>query len=139
VLERLAGLRVVADPAALHSAGWQGQDVTVLRFAPDDAFGLGALTVTLDDEHAIVEAEVGYVGVWLPLDQVLPHLEWPLPSARPVLAQGAVAGVPAKVWLPGRDAGRDVRGEGQGAGRGAGDVLLLTAAAYAAELAERLG
>ena len=135
VLERLAGLRVVADPAALDSAGWQGKDVTVLRFAPDDAFGLGALTVALDDEHAIVATEVGYVGVWLPVDQVLPHLEWPLPSARPVLAQGAVAGVPAKVWLPGA---ADGRGDARGDGRGAGDVLLLTAAAYAAELAERL-
>ena len=55
------------------------------------------------------------------------HVEWPLPSERPALAQGAVAGVPAKVFLP----------DGIG-GAGAGDVLLLTATAYADELMDRL-
>ena len=55
------------------------------------------------------------------------HIEWPLPTERPALAQGAVAGVPAKVWLP----------DGTGAGR-VGDVLLLTATAYADELTDRL-
>jgi hypothetical protein len=127
VLERLRGLRVVADPAALEAARWHGEDVTVLRFAPDDAFGLGAEAVEVDDEHAIIEAETGYVGVWLSVDELVPHLEWSLPAERPVLAQGAVAGVPAKVWLP--DDGQD---------RGGHDALLLTAAAYADELAGRL-
>ena len=121
VLERLRGLRVVAEPAALDAARWHGDDVTVLRFAPDDAFGLGAVSVDLDDELAIVEAEVGFVGVWLPVEAVEPHLEWPLPTERPVLAQGAIAGVPAKVWLPGDR-----------------DALLMTAGAYADELAGRL-
>jgi hypothetical protein len=121
VLERLRGLRVVADPAALDVARWQGDDATVLRFAPDDAFGIGAVTVDVDDEHAIVEAEVGYVGAWLPIEDVVPHLEWPLPTERPVLVQGAIAGVPAKLWLAGD-----------------GDALLLTAAALADELAGRL-
>ena len=38
-LERLPGLRVVADPAALDAATWRGPgEVTVLRLAPDDAF-----------------------------------------------------------------------------------------------------
>lgn len=123
-LERLGGSRVVAVPTALDAARWHGGDVTILRFAPDDAFGLGAETVDVDDEHAIVEAEAGYVGVWLAIGDLEPHLEWPLPAERPCLAQGAVAGVPAKVWLPGdRDDDR---------------ALLLTAAAYAAELAGRL-
>jgi hypothetical protein len=120
-LELLLGLRVVADPAALDAARWQGDDVTVLRFAPDDAFGLGALGVDVDDEHAIAEAEVGFVGAWLPLADVLPHLEWSPPTGRPALAQGAIAGVPAKLWLAGD-----------------GDALLVTAAAYADELAGRL-
>lgn len=121
-LEPLRGLRVVADPAALDTARWQGDDVTVLRFAPDDAFAIGAATVEVDDEDAIVEPEAGFVGAWLPVNDVLPHLEWTLPAQRPALAQGSIAGVPAKLWLVAD-----------------GDALLLTAAAYADELVGRLG
>jgi hypothetical protein len=122
VLERLRGLRVVADPAALDAARWQGTDITILRFAPDDAFALGADGVDIGDEHAIVEPEVGFVGAWLPVGALERHLEWALPAERPALAQGFVATVPAKVWLPDD-----------------GDALLLTAAAYAEELSGRLG
>jgi hypothetical protein len=122
VLERLPGLRVVADPAALDGANWRGPaEVTVLRLAPDDAFAIGATEVDVDDEHAIVESESGFAGAWLPVEAVAHHVEWALPAERPALAQGAVANVPARVWLPGD-----------------GDVLLVTAAAYADELASRL-
>jgi hypothetical protein len=121
-LERLAGLRVVADPAALDAAIWHGPlDVTVLRLAPDDAFAIGATDVEVDDEHAIVESEPGFAGAWLAVEDVAPHTEWSLPVKRPALAQGAVANVPARVWLPDD-----------------GNVLLITAAAYADELASRL-
>jgi hypothetical protein len=120
-LEPTPGLRVVGDPVALDGAGWQGDAITVLRFAPDDAFAIGADTVDIDDEHAIVEAEAGFVGAWLPIADVLPHLEWSLPPERPALAQGSIAGVPAKLWLPND-----------------GDALLLTAAAYGNELEGRL-
>jgi hypothetical protein len=120
-LEPLPGLRVIADPAALDAARWDGHDVSVLRFAPDDAFAIGALSVEVDDADAIVESEAGYVGAWLPVDAVLPHIEWSLPTERPALAQGSIANVPAKLWLPGD-----------------GDALLVTAAAYANELAGRL-
>jgi hypothetical protein len=120
-LERLHGLRVVADPAALDAARWRGDDLTVLRVAPDDAFAIGATDVEIDDQHAIVESEPGFAGAWLPLDAVADHIEWSLPTERPVLAQGAVANVPARIWLPDD-----------------GDVLLITAAAYAVELASRL-
>jgi hypothetical protein len=122
-LEPLAGLRVVADPAALDAARWQGDEVTVLRFAPDDAFAIGAVGIDVEDDHAIVESDVGFVGAWLPLDAVLAHVEWSMPVERPALAQGSIAGVPAKVWLP---ADAD------------GDALVVTAAAYADELAGRL-
>ena len=121
-LDRLRGVRVVADPASLDRASWRGDDVTVLRLAPDDAFGVGATAVDIDDEHAIVEEEVGFVGAWLDPDDVEPHLEWSLPTERPALAQGSIAGVPAKLWLPAD-----------------GDALLLTAAAYGDELSRRLG
>ena len=120
-LEPLQGLRVVAHPAALDAARWDGDAVTVLRLAPDDALGLGAAGVDVDDEDAIVEPEAGYAGAWFPLDAVVAHIEWPLPVERPALAQGSIAGVPAKLWLPGD-----------------GDALPLTAAAYADELAGRL-
>lgn len=120
--EPVWGLRVVADPAALDAATWHGPaEVTVLRFAPDDAFAIGATEVEVDDEHAIVELEPGFVGTWLPLAVVARHVEWSLPAGRPALAQGAVANVPARVWLP-----------------DAGDALVITAAAYADELASRL-
>ena len=120
-LEPLRGMRVIAEPAALDAARWQGTDIIVLRFAPDDAFAIGADDVDIYDEHGIVESEVGFVGVWLPVDAVERHVDWPLPGERPALAQGFVATVPAKVWLPDD-----------------GHVLLLTAAAYADELAGRL-
>ena len=120
-LERLPGLRVVADPAALDAARWQGDDIIVLRLAPDDAFAIGATDVEVDDQHAIVESEPGFAGAWLPIDAVAHHIEWSLPTERPALAQGAVANVPARVWLPDD-----------------GDALLITAAAYADELASRL-
>ena len=121
-LDRLAGLRVVADPAALDAARWQGTaDILVLRLAPDDAFAIGAESVDIGDEHAIVESEPGFTGAWLPVDAIAHHVEWSLPAERRVLAQGAVAQVPARVWLPDD-----------------GDALVITAAAYADELASRL-
>jgi hypothetical protein len=121
-LDRLRGMRVAADPASLDRATWHGDEVTVLRFAPDDAFGVAATGVDIDDEHAIVEDEVGFVGAWLDPDDVEPRIEWSLPTDRPALAQGSIAGVPAKLWLPNH-----------------GDALLLTAAAYGDELSRRLG
>ena len=120
-LEPLHGLRVVADPAALDAARWRGTDVTVLRLAPDDAFAIDADGVDVDDADAIVESEVGFSGGWVAVHDVAHHVEWSIPAERPVLAQGSIASVPAKLWLPDD-----------------GDALLLTATAYGAELASRL-
>lgn len=124
VLEPIRGLRMVADPGALDRARWAGADVLVLRFATDDALAIGATDVELDDTHAIVEDERGYVGTWIAVEEVARHAEWPLPTARPALTQGAIAGVPAKVWLPAGDDGR---------------ALLVVAGAASAVLAARLG
>jgi hypothetical protein len=119
----MPGLRVVATPEALDAAQWS-EDAIVLRFAPDDAFAVGMSDVALADDDAIVEPERGFVGTWLTRDELVdhvePHIEWPLPAARPALAQGLIAGVPAKLWR------EDDR------------ALLLCAAAYAHELTERL-
>ncbi len=125
-LEPMHGLRVVADPEALDRASWSSdRDVTVLRVAPDDAFAVGARSVEIDDEHAIVADESGFVGAWLTAEEleawVLPRIEWSLPLDRPTLAQGSIAGVPSKLWL-----------------RATGGALLIAPAAFADELAGRL-
>jgi hypothetical protein len=125
-LEPMHGLRVVADPEALDRASWRGdRDVTVLRLAPDDALAVGARSVEIDDEHAIVEEEAGFVGAWLTAEEfeawVLPAIEWPLPADRPTLTQGSIAGVPSKLWL-----------------RATGGALLVVPAAFADEFAGRL-
>jgi hypothetical protein len=125
-LEPLRGLRVVADPAAVDAARWisEGASVTVLRIAADEALAVGAIGVELLDDHAIVEVEDGCVGAWLSsdaLDRIASRTEWSVPKHRPALAQGLVAGVAAKLWLPDD-----------------GPALLVTAAAHAAELSSRL-
>jgi len=121
--EPLVGVRVVASPETLDAMSW-ATDVAALRFAADDLMAVGAVVAEVGYVRAIVEQETGFVGWWLTPDEVteavLPHVDWPLPTARPTLAQGLVAGVPAKLWLTEDRA------------------LLLCAAAYAHELEERL-
>jgi hypothetical protein len=119
-LERVRGLRVVADRSAVDDARWTGDAVTVLRFAPDEAFAIGATAVAIDDPDAIVEDEAGFVAGAVDLDVVSAHIEWALPSERPALAQGSIAGVPAKLWLTDEGA------------------TLVVQAAYAADLLARL-
>lgn len=102
-LEPLLGLRVVADAGALDRATWSGEgQVTVVRIAPDEAFAIGAAGVEVGDADAIVEPESGFSGVSLDdadLERILVHVEFPIPSERPALVQGKVAGVPAKLLL----------------------------------------
>ena len=107
---RAPGVRVVASPEAIDGAAWQdagpGPEVfepLILRFAPDEAFAIGATGVGIDDPDAIAEAEVGYVALMFPVDEfvdfVLPRIEWPAPATRPAFAQGSIAGVPAKLYI----------------------------------------
>ena len=107
---RAPGVRVVASPEALDAAEWQdagpGPDEfepLILRFAPDEAFAVGATGVHVDDPDAIVEAEVGYTAVMFPVDEfidvVLPRIEWPVSPTRPAFCQGSIAGVPSKLYL----------------------------------------
>ena len=121
--EPLVGVRVVASAETLDAMEW-ATGVAPLRLAPDDLLAIGATTTEVGYAPAIVEAETGFVGWWLTPDEVteavLPHVDWPLPLERPALAQGLVAGVPAKLWLT------DDR------------ALLVCNAAYAHELEERL-
>ena len=132
-LDRLRGTRVVADAVALDALLTAlPATALALRFAPDDVFVIDVYAGAIDvaDGHAIVVDEAGFVGGWGALDDIVPHIEWQLPTERPVLAQGSIAGVPAKLWLP---------GDGAGEGHGDGAVLVVTAAAYADTLGERLG
>lgn len=105
---RSPGMRVVASPEAIVRAVWHDEgpeefEPLVVRLAPDDAFAIGATGVDVDDPHAIVEREVGFVALMFPVDEfvdvVVPRLEWPAPIERPAFAQGAIAGVPAKLYL----------------------------------------
>ena len=119
--EPLMGQRVVAEPAALDGlvAGLPAR-VTVLRVAPDEAFIVGATATHVDDPHAIIEHELGFVAIAVDRDVVARHVEWRLPVAGEI-GQGSIAGVPAKLaWLPD------------------GRAWIVTQAAYAAELQDRL-
>jgi len=122
-LEPVEAWRVVAAPAALDSARWSGDVVDVLRIAPDEALGIGATGVTVDDPDGIVEPEAGFVVALLGPDQlaaVAAHVDWPMPAEHGTLAQGKIGGVPSKALV----------GE---------PSLVVTNAAYADELARRLG
>ena len=77
---------------------------------PDDAFAIGARRVELDDPDAIVEPEPGFVGAWLTADELSTWSRRASSgrsrrSGRPS-PRGTIAGVPAKLWLPGRDRAR---------------------------------
>jgi hypothetical protein len=123
--EPLRATRVVADPVVLDSIEWPPASLP-LRIAPDDVLVIGtaAHQVVVEDVSAIVVDEAGFVGVWLSADQwaevAAEHVEWHVPGPG-TLSQGWVASVPAKVWM---DAD--------------GRALVICAAAYRAELEERV-
>lgn len=125
----LDGWRVIAEPTALDTAQWPAGS-TVVRISPDDVFVIaaapgGAVPVVPADAHAIITPEHGFAGATLSAAEVdhvgLHHIEWELPSQRPALAQGRIAGVPAKLVL-----------------HADGSALMLVACAARAELEERL-
>lgn len=130
-LEPVAAWRVVATPAAIDGARWQGDGVEVLRVAPDEALGIGAAAVDLDDPDAIVEPDAGFSAALVDAEAwygLVDHVEWPLPEDSGVLAQGKVAGVPAKV-----------RTGTPGAVPSDAPALLVVQTAHADELRRRLG
>jgi hypothetical protein len=121
----LVGWRIIAEPAALDAAPWPSGS-RVVRISPDDVFLIGAAEPSVPaDPHAIVTPEHGFAGAALTREQTddvaLHHVEWHLPHRRPALAQGQIAGVPAKFVL-----------------HEDGSSLLLVACAARHELEERL-
>ena len=123
--EPLSGWRIIADPSALDTAAWP-TGALAIRISADDAFVIGGAEPTLDDPHAIVTPEHGFHGIELTsaqLDHIAErHIEWAVPSTAPALAQGQIAGVPAKLVM-----------------RADGSTLLLVATAAHHELLDRLG
>src|SRR5262245_24769423 len=86
-LNRLPATRIVATPSALDSAAWPAES-RVFRIAADEVLVSPPVeTLSLDDPHAIVVADSGFAGAWLPMTEALPLLErtceWELPAARP--------------------------------------------------------
>lgn len=122
--ERLRLLHVVANPTALDAAVWAGGAV-VLRVAPDEVLAWTDTAPDLSaDPHAIVRPDDGYAAVWLNADEAAEFLarncEWAAPRGRPAFAQGAVAGLPLKLWFE------------------QNRVLILVPAPFATDLEERM-
>ena len=117
VLKRIAATRIVAKAAALDAADIP-QNSLALRFAADELF----VTPPLHDETIILAHDLQpclreVVRIAEFLQQ---HCEWEVPNGRPAFAQGAVAGIPTKLWLE------------------AERVLFIVPAPYAADFAERM-
>ena len=127
-LRRLESTRVSATPAALDALvadpPWPA-GALAFRTAPDELLVTAAPDFEVaGDPHALVERETAFSYVWLDeataerfLDR---ECEWRRPNARPALAQGEVAGIPAKLWFE------------------AGRTLILTPAPLAAAFQRRL-
>lgn len=127
-LRRLEATRVSATPGALDALverpPWP-DTALAFRTGPDELL----VTATPDfevagDPHAIVERETAFSYVWLDETSAGRFLdrdcEWRRPGVRPALAQGEVAGIPAKLWFA------------------AGRTLILTPAPFAAAFERRL-
>lgn len=124
-LNRLSATRVVALPGAIDAAVWPA-GALALRIAADEVLVTAVVdSASVADPHAIVERETGVMGIWIDAARALDLLErecdWELPSERPAFAQGAVAGLPLRIWFE-RDR-----------------ILFLVPAAFAADFSERLG
>ncbi len=123
-LNRMPATRVVANRSALDAAEWPVQSL-VLRLATDETLIIPPVpNPTVADPHAIIVTDMGFAGVWLPAADALAFLEraceWALPTTRPAFAQGAIAGVPTKLWLE------------------SDRILFLVPAPYIHDLEERL-
>lgn len=121
-LEPVEAWRVVAAPQAIDDAHWEGDDVDVVRIAPDEALVLGATGGHVDDPDAILEPDAGYSVALLDRDLagIAAHTEWAIPNDAGIVVQGKVAGVPVKLRI-------------------GHPTLLVVQTAYADELRNRLG
>jgi hypothetical protein len=100
-IKRLHGTRIIAKPQTLDAL--KTSSIT-LRFAPDDALVLSKIDAnSVNDPHAIVVEEQGFVGVWLKQKEAAEFLkhncEWELPTTYPAFEQGMVAGLAMKLYF----------------------------------------
>ena len=102
-LDRIHGTRIASTMAAIDVAVFPA-DALVLRLAPDEVFVMAPVSADIvNDPHAIVEPDAGFVGAWVNASEAMTilarHCEWELPQQRPAFAQGAVAGLATKLWF----------------------------------------
>jgi hypothetical protein len=100
-IKRLHGTRIIAKPKAFDELKI---NAITLRFAPDDALVLSKVDANaINDPHAIVIEEQGFVGVWLKHKEAIEFLkhncEWEIPQTHPAFAQGMVAGLAMKLYF----------------------------------------
>lgn len=99
--DHVPGWRIIAEPAALDTAPWPAGS-QVVRISPDDVYVIGGAEPSVPaDPHAIVTPEFGFSMAAVADLAALAeeHIEWELPTDRPALVQGQIAGVPAKLVL----------------------------------------
>jgi hypothetical protein len=103
-VESLAATRIVARPAALEVASWPPGTI-VLPIATDEALVIGDIPGDINDPHAIIEEEGGFVVLRLTRaeldDWMSRESEWTLPRSPTSFSQGMVAGLPVKIWVDG--------------------------------------
>lgn len=101
-LKRFPATRIVATPTALDSIQYPADSI-VLRIAADEVLIAPPAEINVNDPHAIILPDGSFCGVWLTASAAQRILEreceWKLPHQRPAFAQGAVAGIPVKLWL----------------------------------------
>ncbi len=118
-------LRRVAATAAALDALRVPDGTAILRVAPDEAIVLGSGEIEVADPDAFVLEEGGLSVTRMNEGEALAllgaHADWQVPPTRPAFAQGLLAGIPVKLWLPGD-----------------GTALLLASRSLAAELDARL-
>ena len=125
--ETVRAQRIVADSTSLDGLHPPVGGVA-LRLAPDEVLLIideERFDGNVADPGAIVVDESGLGGVLLDREGfahvIAPHVDWAIPTARPALAQGLVAGVPCKLWFDEDD-----------------DVLVLCSTSHVHELEARL-
>jgi hypothetical protein len=112
--------RIVGTAAALEAADWSAYNI--VRLASDEMLVLGAdaADLALTDEHGWAAAHLDAAAL---ADLISRHIEWSVPTTRPAVAQGQIAGVAAKLHLP----------------VGSDGATLLVHVSLAHELQERVG
>jgi len=101
-LKRFPATRIVATSTTLDSVKWPAGSI-VLRLAADEVLITPPTSIEVNDPHAIILPDGSFSGVWLTASEahaiVERECEWELPQGRPAFVQGAIAGIPAKLWV----------------------------------------